>query len=100
MKGRGRESREGSSNDDDKWYQQHPQRCRLPIVDSHLLGRTIAIAKTQLSDPPGFFFAAMPPKRTPVKSVSDKRVEPTSVRKTRVQLAAETTDSEEIRPDD
>jgi hypothetical protein len=41
----------------------------------------------------------MPPKRTPVKSVSDKRVEPTSARKTRAQLAAETNDSEEICPD-
>jgi hypothetical protein len=29
-----------------------------------------------------------------VKSVSDKRVEATSARKTRAQLAAETTDSE------
>jgi hypothetical protein len=99
MRGRGQESGEGSSNDNNERYQQHPQRRRLPIVVSHLLGQTIAIAETQLSDPPGFFFVAMPPKRTPVKSVSDKRVEPTSARKTRAQLAAETTDSEEIRPD-
>jgi hypothetical protein len=41
----------------------------------------------------------MPPKRTPVKSVSEKRVEATSARKTRAQLAAKTTDSEKIRPD-
>jgi hypothetical protein len=41
----------------------------------------------------------MPPKRTPVNSASDKRVEATSARKTRAQLAAKTTDSEEIRLD-
>jgi hypothetical protein len=41
----------------------------------------------------------MPPKRTRVKLVSDKRVEATSARKTRAQLAAKTTDSEEICPD-
>jgi hypothetical protein len=64
-----------------------------------LLGQTLAIGETQLSDPPGFFFAAMPPKRTRVKLVSNKRVEATLARKTRAQLAAETTDSEEIHPD-
>jgi hypothetical protein len=58
MKGRGQGNGEGSSDDDNKRYQQHPQRRRMPIVDGHSLGQTLAIAKMQLSDPPGIVFAA------------------------------------------
>jgi hypothetical protein len=71
----------------------------LPIVDSHLLGRVIATAETQLSDPPGFFFAAMPPKRTLQKLASEKKLEAASARKTRLQLAAKMADLGEISPD-
>jgi hypothetical protein len=42
----------------------------LPIVNRHLLGRTLATAETQLSDSPGFFFAAMTAKRTLQNSAS------------------------------
>jgi hypothetical protein len=97
MKGQGREKKGGS--DDDKWYQQQAQRCRFPIVDSHLLGRVLATAKTQLRDPPGFLFAVMPPKCTPQKSESKKKLEAASARKTRAQLAAKTADSGEICSD-
>jgi hypothetical protein len=45
MKGWGRGNEGGS--DDDKRYQQHPQRRRLPIVHSHLLGQVFATAETQ-----------------------------------------------------
>jgi hypothetical protein len=98
MKGRG-QGNEGGSSDDDERYQQHPQRRRLPIVNSYSLGQTLATAETQLSDPPGFFFAAMPLKRTPIKLASEKRLEAALVRKTREQLAAKTADLGEIRPD-
>jgi hypothetical protein len=36
-----------------------------------LLGQVLATAETQLSDPPGFFFAAMPSECTPQKSASN-----------------------------
>jgi hypothetical protein len=68
----------------------------LPMVDSHSLGQVLATAETQLSDPPGFFFAAMRPKRTPQKSASKKKLEAASARKTRAQLAAKTANSGEI----
>jgi hypothetical protein len=72
MRGRERENRGGSSDDDDERYQQHPQGRQLPIVDGRLLGQTLAVAETQLSDPPGFFFTPMPPKSTPVKLVGEE----------------------------
>jgi hypothetical protein len=97
MKGR-KQDREGDS-DKNKQYQQHPQQRRLPIVDRHLLGRVLATAETQLSDPSGFFFAAMPTKRTPQKLASKKKFEAASARKMRLQLAAKTDASGEIRPD-
>jgi hypothetical protein len=93
MKGRKREH-EGDSHGDER-YQQHPQRRRLPIVNSHLLGRVLATTETLLSDPPGFFFAAMPTKSTRQMLASDKKVEAASARKTRAKTAA----SGEIRPD-
>jgi hypothetical protein len=40
-------------------------RRRLPVVDSISKGRILAQAETQISDQPGFFFAAMPIQRTP-----------------------------------
>jgi hypothetical protein len=89
---------EGDS-DDDKQHQQHPQRRRLPIVNSHLLGRVLATAETQLSGPPGFFFAAMPTECTPQRLAGKKKLEAASARKTRAKLAAETAASGEIRPD-
>jgi hypothetical protein len=100
-KGQG-QGNEGSPDDNER-HQQHPQRHRLPIVNSHSLGRVLASAETQLSDPPVFFFAAMPPKRTPQKSVNKKQSEAASARKTRfcarTQLAAKTADLGEICPD-
>jgi hypothetical protein len=92
MKGQ-KQEHEGDS--DDERHQQHPQRRRLPIVDSHSLGQVLATAETLLSDLPGFFFAAMPTKRTPQKLASNKKVEATLVRKTRAKTAA----SGEILPD-
>jgi hypothetical protein len=42
----------------------------LPIVSRHLLGLTLATAETQLSDPPGLFFAAITAKGTLRNSAS------------------------------
>jgi hypothetical protein len=47
MGGRGRGNGGVSSDDNNERYQQHPQRRRLPMVNGHLLGQTLAIAKTQ-----------------------------------------------------
>jgi hypothetical protein len=41
------------------------KRRRLPIVDSILIGRVIKTAESQIDNPPGFFFQAMPVARTP-----------------------------------
>jgi hypothetical protein len=97
MKGQQQEHK--GDSDDDERYQQHPQPRRLPIVDSHLLGRVLATAETQLSGPPGFFFAAMPSEHTPQKLASKKKFEAASARKRRAKQAAKMAASVEIRPD-
>jgi hypothetical protein len=56
-------------------------------------------AEPQLSDPPGFFFAAMPAKRTLRRSASGERLGANLARRTKAQLAAGAADSGEIRPD-
>jgi hypothetical protein len=54
----------------------------LPIVNRHLLGQTLATAETQLSDPLGFFFAAMTAKRTLRNSANEERLGTALARKT------------------
>jgi hypothetical protein len=93
-----RQEQEGDSDDNER-HQQHPKRRRLPIVDSHSLGQVLATAETQLSGPPGFFFAAMPTKRTPQKSAGKKKLEAALTRKKRTQLAAKTDAFKDICPD-
>jgi hypothetical protein len=60
-----------------KRHKQHPQRRRLPIVKT-LLGLVLATAETHLSDPPGFFFAAMPNEGTPQGAASKKKFQAAS----------------------
>jgi hypothetical protein len=48
-------------------------RKRLPVVDSLLIDRILAQAETQISDPPGFFFAAMPPVQRRPKSTGKSK---------------------------
>jgi hypothetical protein len=57
-------------------------RRRLPVVDSLSIDRILAQAETQISDPPGFFFAAMPPvQRTPKSTGKSKANLSASARK-------------------
>jgi hypothetical protein len=70
--------------------------CQL---SKNSLGQVLATAETQISDQPGFFFAAMPNKRTPQKSASKKKLEAASARKTRAKLAAAMAASGEICPE-
>jgi hypothetical protein len=56
----------------------------LPIVNRHLLEQTLATAKTQLSDPLGFFFADMTAKRTLRNWASDEGLGTTLAKKTNV----------------
>jgi hypothetical protein len=76
MRGRGRGN--GGGSDDD-------ERCRQPLA------RTSPNYSRNAIDPPGFFFAAMTPKRTPKKSASKKKLEAALAMKTRTQLTARTT---------
>jgi hypothetical protein len=56
-------------------------------------------AEPQLSDPPGFFFSAMPAKRTLRRSASGESLGAAFARRTKAQLAAGAANSGEIRPD-
>jgi hypothetical protein len=56
-------------------------RRRLPVVDSISIGRILAQAETQISDQPGFFFAAMPIQRTPKSNGNSKANLSASARK-------------------
>jgi hypothetical protein len=62
-------------------------RRRLPVVDSILIDRILAQAETQISDQPGFFFAAMPPiQRTPKSTGKSKANLSASARKRKGKL--------------
>jgi hypothetical protein len=63
------------------------QRRRLPIVDTHNLGRVLHQAEIQAGDSPGFFFAAMPTPRTPKSGEKAKQPSDGSARKTRAKAA-------------
>jgi hypothetical protein len=74
-----------ASGSDDAQASQLPdrQRRRLPIVDSHNLGRVLRQAEIQVGDSPGFFFAAMPTPRMPKSAEKVKHPSTASARKTR-----------------
>jgi hypothetical protein len=78
-----------ASGSDDAQASQLPdrQRRRLPIVDTNNLGRVLRQAEIQVSDSPGFFFAAMPTPRTPKSGEKAKLPSAASARKTRAKAA-------------
>jgi hypothetical protein len=64
-----------ASGSDDAQASQLPdrQRRRLPIVDTHNLGRVLRQAEIQVGASPSFFFAEMPTPHTP-KSAEKARL--------------------------
>jgi hypothetical protein len=66
------------------------ERRRLPIIDSISVGGVLDAAETQIGDPPGFFFAAMPTPRTPQPDQTQGNKSKALARKTRAaKLTAE-----------